>query len=487
MEVERQPSPGSSPEASSLGDAIPVSPAAESALVPAGTSNDAAAPVPDSPPNDALWERPFLLSALTLGVFWAIESTDYEHTQWWTAGLLLTAVLIGAALLRGVRFAPWLVLAHAVAVGFADRVVRSPVGGSDVILVTKEAIGVVARGENPYTHYYETTIPPGSPFAYLPGELLFHAIPNAIFGGIDRVNQWSGIGVVVLLAALAPLVGPGRAALATALYGTFGLAAYRAMDGSNDTGLGFLLVLATVLLAWSERPSRVSRWFFYGSAIIFGWALGYKQFAALIYPFVLLYLRRRGGAWRGHGAIAIGLPVVATLPFLLVSPTALLSATTAGLTWHTNVWGLNLWAGLQPLAPGLVDAVSPALNVLTPLALLGIALAFALRPAASLSISLLQGLALLFAALFLARWTTSPYYTGAGALLAAAIALTPPDSWTSSVRSTTTATPPDLHLARHLVAPSVEQAVLSHSNPDPVSGISTVEALVLRPKESRER
>jgi len=309
-------------------------------------------------------------------------------------------------------------------VGVADRVVRTPIVSSDVLSATKEAIGVLARGENPYSHVYQATIPPGGPFPYPPGEIAFYAIPNALFGRIDTVDQWTGIAILFLLGSLTLVVGPGQAAMATALYATFNLAAFRSLDGSNDVSLSFLLVLATVLLAWSERAGGSSRWLFYASAVTFGWAMLFKQFAILTYPFIVLYLRRRGLAWQRHATIAVSLVILIIMPFFVTAPVDF-SRRFLRLGAHDDVWGLNMWTALGSMMPSLVEGIRPALPIVTVVAIVIVGVWLMTHPAPSIGGALAQGLGLLFTTLFLANWTTSSYYVGASALVALVVALTP--------------------------------------------------------------
>jgi len=364
-----------------------------------------------------------LLATIALGIFHVVESTDFERPQWWTAALLLAGVLLVAAVLRDARAADWAVLGYAVAVGAADRIARAPVPGSDVLAVTREAIGVLFGGGNPYTHTYLSSNPPASPFPYPPGEILFYAIPELLVGDIRTADAWAGVGIIALLASLAAVIGPARAALATALYGAFGLAAYRSLDGSNDTALAFLVVFASTLLAFALTGGGARRALLIASAVMFSWALLFKQLAWALYPFVLAHLRRRGVDWRLHGLVTLGLTAALLVPFAVLDPAALWRSFSAALTFHQNVWGLNLWSVLRTIAPGAVDALAPYLAPIPVLAM-GIAGVFFLRrPAPDLGGALLQGLAVLFVGLFTARWTTSPYYTFASAVLAAAIAL----------------------------------------------------------------
>jgi hypothetical protein len=380
---------------------------------------------PNTPaPERAPPTRSFmLLAALALGLFHVVESTDFERPQAWAVLLLLAGALLVVPVLRGTARAAWAVLVYAVAVGAADRLARTPVAGSDVIAVTREAIGVLFGGGNPYTHIYLSSNPPASPFPYPPGEILFYAIPAAIFGDIRLVDAWAGIGVLVLLATLAAVTGPARAAVSTALYGTFGLAAFRSVDGSNDTALAFLVVLASALLALALGGGPAPRVLFVASAVAFAWAILFKQLSWVLYPFVLAHLRKRGADWRLHGAIALGLAALVLLPFVWLDPAALWRSFSAALTFHQNVWGLNVWAVVRPAAPAVVDALAPYLSAV-PVAAMAVAGAFFLRrPSPDLGVALLQSAAVLFIGLFTARWTTSPYYTFAGAVLATAIAL----------------------------------------------------------------
>jgi 4-amino-4-deoxy-L-arabinose transferase-like glycosyltransferase len=375
-------------------------------------------------------DRPMLLGTAVLGIFWALGATNFNdigaHPE--TVVLLAAGIVVATAIARNLPLASWSTLIYAIAVGSADRVFRQPWAGSGVIPATKEAIGVLAHGGNPYDHYYQHTMPPGEPFAYPPGEIVFYAIPNAIFGGITRADIWAGVGVLLVLGSLAWLVGPARAALATALFGSFELAAYRATDGSNDTGFALLLVIAIALMGWSERAGHRSRTLFYGSAVFFAWTLLFKQYSILVYPFVVLYLRRQGADWRKHAAVAFGIPVIVSLPFLIMAPGRFIYGLTLGVSFHTYIWGLNIWATLAAISPAAAEFMRPLIPLITMVAVAILAIMLARRPTANLGLALGQGLSLFFVALVFARWTSSAYFVGPGAGLAAAVALLPATS-----------------------------------------------------------
>jgi hypothetical protein len=342
--------------------------------------------------------------------------------RWWTPVFVLLGAGVGWAAFQRGRGAGWIVLTYAAAVGVLDRIVRVPFLESDVMPATDEAIRTLRQGQNPYTHFYLSTIPPGYPFPYPPGEVLFYAIPKAVFGQISDVDRWAGIVIVLLLASLAFSVGTSRAALATALYATFGLAAFLALDGSNDTSLALLLTAAIVLLAWSERGLPCDRFAFLASAVAFSWALLFKQFAWVIYPFILLHLIRSGRDWRRHALVTLVPFGVLMLFFALQDPAGFVGNVVAGTT-HPDVFGINLWAGFAAIAPGLNQAVNPWITILGVLAIAITAVPLLLRPGVHLGTAVMQGLAVLFVVLFFARWTAAPYYAGTAALLAIVVAL----------------------------------------------------------------
>lgn len=350
------------------------------------------------------------LAAVTLTIFWAIEITDYNAPQWWAVTLLLTGVGTAAALIAGLRFAEWAAVVQAIAVGAADRLIREPILGSDVLAATQEALSVLAEGGNPYSHQYATvstysSLSP-SQFAYLPGELVYYGIANWLTGDIVGIDRWAGIGIAVLLGVLGFVVGPGRAALAASLYATFGMAAYLALDGSNDTSLTFLCLLAVTLLAFSEQWTRYERPLFLASAFVFAWANTFKHFAWVFFVFVIIYLIVSGRNWRTYLGVNVGVAAFVILPFFLTAPKDFI-VNVSRLGAHSVIWGLNLWSAINS-ATGSSNLVPNGLVVslidYTATAVLFIF--FLRRPATSLAGALTQGAAVLFVLLFLADWTT---------------------------------------------------------------------------------
>jgi hypothetical protein len=260
-----------------------------------------------------------LLAVVAIGATWSLSAgaltiapcatqalmrcgtSNYNHVDPWATAMLIASVILAFLVYRGVRFAGTAVLLYAVALGIVNRVFRLlQLWVSDVINATREALGVLFAGGNPYLHDYLTTLPAHSPFPYLPGELLFYGLPYALFHSIDVVDVATGIATVVLLALLAPVVGAARAALCVALYATFELAAATSVDGTNDGGAAFLLLAAAVTLAWAEYARerawpRIASAMSIGSAVFLAWALLFKATTWPFLPFFAVYLWRRNG------------------------------------------------------------------------------------------------------------------------------------------------------------------------------------------------
>jgi hypothetical protein len=366
------------------------------------------------------WNRFLLLLAATMAIYWSLGEWNVLAVA---RGMLPLGVLVGWWTLRDGRWASWVTLGYTVLVGMIDRLGHPIRVDSDVWATTSEAINVLAHGHNPYAHYYLAADP--STFPYLPGEIAFYAVAKALSGGVLGADRWTGIGIIFLLAGLAFCIGPSRAAVVTGLYATLAIAGYYAVDGSNDTSLAFLVVLAVVLLACSERANRGSRAFLYASAFVFAWALLFKQFAWLIYPFVILYLRQRGNEWRGYLAVGFGVVALGILPFLATAPVRFIEGVVGQLGAHHQVVGLNFWKGMEIVAPSLVHKMLPVMPITSLIAIVLVGGVLLMRPASNLGFALLQGLSLLFVALFFERWATANYYIGASAILAASLALVP--------------------------------------------------------------
>lgn len=367
-------------------------------------------------------EQLFALLACAVVFLGTVEPANFEEVT-----VAQVAVAAGALVMLGLvlaeRAGAKAVLAYVVAAGLTFRLSASAPLSSDVFRATAEALAAVGAGANPYTHYYVTTNPPGSPFVYLPGELAFYGIQSLFPGGLGLLDRWSGILIQVALAAFAPVCGWGIVAFASAFYAVDGVAIWRSLDGSNDTALALLVTLAVLLLAYAVAPvaaneTRNAARLHAAGALVLGWGLAFKALSWPLAPFLVLFVApaRR----LRFGLIALGAAAVMCLPFALLSPPAFFTAATRFDTLHANIWGFNLWSALisQHLAaPAQLDwllRLRYAVPLLTLIALW--------RRAPALGGAVLQGVVVIAAALIVAPWSTSSYYVYAITLVLVAIA-----------------------------------------------------------------
>ncbi len=366
--------------------------------------------------------RPTLLAAIVLGLFWCVEGIDVNAPQLDRVVLLLTGLGLGWAVLRDAPLAAGSTAYYAVLVAASERLHREPLqGGSDVLRATAESLDVVFAGGNPYTHVLQSTIPVGSPFVYPPGELAWYAGPYLLFGDITRVDTWAGIAIVAAIAVAGFRLGMANVALPAMLYGAWGAAGFRAVDGQNDVSGSLLVVLALVALVFAERDGRWSRGAFVLSAVFFGWAIAFKQFAVLVLPPVVRYLAVRGANWRRYALLVIGVVAAFVLPFLVRDPGAFMDKQIAALTFHDDIWGANI---LNTLAQyGDPTALVPMFIVISVAGTLGLVVLAARWRIPSLGAAALAGAGIVMVPLLFARWTTQPYYVYVGAIAACGVAL----------------------------------------------------------------
>lgn len=365
--------------------------------------------------------KPAVLAALVLGVFWCVEGIDVNAPQLDRVVLLLTALGLAWAALRDARLAAAGAAWFAVLVAASERLHREPlVNGSDVIRATAESLDVVFAGGNPYTHVLQSTIPVGSPFVYPPGELAWYAVPYALLGDITRVDTWAGIAIVAAIALAGLRLGMANVGLPAMLYASWGIAGYRAIDGQNDVSGSLLVVLALVALVFAERDGRWSRGALVVSALCFGWAIAFKQFAVLVLPPVMRYLAVRGTDWRRYALIVAGVVAAFVVPFFVQDPRAFVDQQIAALTFHDEIWGANI---LNTLAQ--YGDPAPLLPLFTTIALFGSVglVALVLRwHVPTLGAAALAGAGIVMLPLLFARWTTQPYYVYVGAIAACGVA-----------------------------------------------------------------
>ncbi len=245
-------------------------------------------------------------------------------------------------------------------------------------------------------------------------------------GDLSRVDTWAGILTTAAIAITGFRAGWDRVVLPAMLYATWGIGAFRAIDGSNDVSASFMAVLALALLVFADRRTRVGRICFVLSAIALGWAVAFKQFAVVLLPLVVRHLAVAGRDWRRYGLISVATIAVFVLPFLLWDPGALLSQQLATLTFHQEVWGANLPAVLQQYRD--VTDLLPVF-FFAEIAVTLVTLAVALRSRiATIGTATLAACGVILVALLLAKWTTQPYYAYLGGLVAMGVALVDRDA-----------------------------------------------------------
>jgi hypothetical protein len=366
--------------------------------------------------------KPAVLAALVLGLFWCIEGIDVNAPQLDRVVLLLSGLGLAWAALCDVPLYAGCTAYYAVLVAASERLHREPLlDGSDVMRATAESLRVVFAGGNPYAHVLQSTIPVGSPFVYPPGELAWYAGPYLLFGDITRVDTWAGIGVVAAISVAGLRLGMANVALPAMLYAAWGVAGYRAIDGQNDVSGSLLVVVALVALVFAERTGRWSSGAFIASAVFFGWAIAFKQFAVLVLPPVVRYIAVRGADWRRYTLVVTGVVAAFVLPFFVRDPGAFLGKQVEALTFHDEIWGANI---LNTLAQfGDPTPLVALFLVLSFAGTLGLAALVARWRVATLGAAALAGAGMVMVPLLLARWTTQPYYVYVGAIAACGVAL----------------------------------------------------------------
>jgi len=314
-------------------------------------------------------------------------------------------------------FAGW----YAVLVAFSERFTKQPLENySDVLRATREALDVFVHAHgNPYTHVFTSTYPIGSPFPYPPGEFLFYLPAYLWFDDLTRVDLLASIAITACIVIAGLRVGFGRVAIPAMLYATWLYSSFHAGDGSNDTSAAFLVILAIVLLALHER--RPNRWLFVLSAVAFGWAVAFKQFAVFVLVPTVRYLAVNVDArWRRYLAIAGGTIAVFGLPFFVQDPGAFLGQQLAALTFHTERDGVNVASALARLGMVLPATVFTALELA---AAAGFLLWTAIRPLRNLGQVTLAGSLAITVVILLAWWTSQDYWLYVGSIGLLGVAL----------------------------------------------------------------
>ncbi|HEV2529656.1 MAG TPA: glycosyltransferase family 39 protein [Thermomicrobiales bacterium] len=353
-----------------------------------------------------------LLVVLSLSaLFDRVNYNAISPQPWLIAAFGILTLL---ACFRRYRIAAPMTILVGLATGTYFRVSATPFQGSDTLLVTRAGIDVMTSGGNPYSQFYDVAIPPSTYFPYFIGEPAFYWIHLKLFGDIFHADLVSGVITLLLFAALVPIVGWFRSAAAVTLYAVSEQTVMTAASGSNDVSLMLLVTTAVVLLIYSEARRTSDRWrlpLLVLAALFMGWALLFKVFALVFFPFIVLALRQRGGRWLLFGGIAAGLFTVAMAPYAIDDIGGVVnSLTLAGVP--RDVWGFNIWTLINTQAPNFVIRMDSWIGKIQfPLTIL-LGLWLLLRRRSDLGSAILAGLAVCFSLVFLAKWTSGAYYSG---------------------------------------------------------------------------
>ncbi|MEP6694897.1 MAG: hypothetical protein ABJB39_09645 [Chloroflexota bacterium] len=378
------------------------------------------------------------LAALAVALFWAVEGIDVNEPQVERVLILVVAIALGWLALRASWLAAGFTGYLAILVAISERLRREPLlDGSDVLRATSEALSIVSQGGNPYSSFLQSTVPPGSPFVYPPGELAWYALPQWLLGDITRVDSWAGVLIVTALVIAGLRLGFEAVSLPAMLYAAWGIAGFRAIDGSNDVSASALVVFACVALVFATGPGATAPGHaprsaalsarsydiaLLVSAVLFGWAIAFKQFSVLLLPIVIRWIATQGLPWRRYALVSLGVAAAFVLPFFVRDPGAFLGAQAAVLTFHQEIWGTNLLNTLKRYGdPEMLVPLFTAVELFGTLALVIVA-SFRWRPP-TLGAALLAGAGIVMVALLFAKWTTQPYYAYVGGIVACGLAL----------------------------------------------------------------
>jgi hypothetical protein len=272
--------------------------------------------------------------ALAIGLVLAIQPIWKDN---YAAGV---AGLIGLTLLASLRWQlRWVPVVIVITCGVALRWSVSDNHASDVSDVTQMAILTVQNGVNPYGVGYFVSNPPGAAFPYGPVDLLWY-MPF-----VRDPTQLEVLVSLVLLGALGLRAVNGRP-IGLVVFALAPPLVLAAVDGSNDTSAGLLILVALVLAA--RRPVL--------GAVALAVAVAFKPYALAWLPPLVL--------WAGLPALlafaAASIVVWSPVLFVWGVPKYLESLAMAQKTHLRDAyWSLaSVWDGIDPgTAPRALETI----------------------------------------------------------------------------------------------------------------------------------
>lgn len=320
--------------------------------------------------------------ALVMAVLLALHGGDPTPTHIVVFGAL--GVLLAISTRRPVGLATIIVLLVA---AIAIRLAVSDRTGSDVLQVTKVAIDRVLAGLNPYGYAYQTSNPPGAPLPYGPmAILLYMPFHHAAF----VLELVSAAVVTIILALQGRLVG-------LAVYAAAPITVALAVDGSNDTTLG-LLILGAFMTA--------SRWPAVGGFVLAG-ATAFKLSALAFAPGLIAWAGGRVALAFVAGSLMAWAPVIANWGIASYLDSASRANEIHG---NSTRWSLGV------LVRELTDRRQPVLDVLR-FVLGGLIAVAGLRYRRSMDGVILVGCVVYLVTLYGGNWASFAYLAGIAPLV----------------------------------------------------------------------
>jgi hypothetical protein len=145
-------------------------------------------------------------------------------------------------------------------------------------------------------------------------------------------------------------------------------------------------------------------WLYIGCAVAFGWAIAFKEFSWVLFPFVVR--RIATDARRSVVTISLGIAAILIGPALIANPAAFVGSLFGGITSHLTVWGFNVWF-VHGLSSGF--GVEGARALAAGIALLA-AVGFWVRGYPTLTEAIVAPILVLTIAFLLIPWTSEAYY-----------------------------------------------------------------------------
>ncbi|GGM10269.1 glycosyltransferase 87 family protein [Dactylosporangium sucinum] len=304
-----------------------------------------------------LYDSAFYALCAVFAAVTALTSTLLPHRAWgaiaWV-GYLLAAVIALAGLVQRTRLA-WLVFALVALVPLVTQAVQRAAGRTDraqeeVLVVEQAAVRLVHHG-TPYLDRSAIAALPEPLLGYTPYQpgMAVFGLPRAAFGAAwwTDARIWFALLTIAIIWYCLRLLGP-RPLIALAVL-ALPLATLTLATGGDDLPVLALGLLAVALTARDR---------FTAAGVAIGLAGALKLFALPI-ALVLLVLAWRSGRFSVAGrfaALAFGLPVLALLPALLVSPDAYVENVLRFPSGH----GLVTSPAQSPLPGHLIAASLPA-------------------------------------------------------------------------------------------------------------------------------